>query len=57
MASGNLFLPNKPLFEEKTDANRNDRSGNEEYAAKLLSAMRYKFGSHKEKAADKQEAA
>jgi 6-phosphogluconate dehydrogenase len=31
--------------------------GNEEYAAKLLSAMRYEFGGHKEKAADKQEAA
>ena len=32
-------------------------SGNEEYAAKLLSAMRYEFGGHKEKSADKQEAA
>lgn len=31
--------------------------GNEEYAAKLLSAMRYEFGGHKEKAGDKQEAA
>jgi 6-phosphogluconate dehydrogenase len=31
--------------------------GNEEYAAKLLSAMRYEFGGHKEKAADKPEAA
>jgi 6-phosphogluconate dehydrogenase len=31
--------------------------GNEEYAAKLLSAMRYEFGGHKEKSADKQEAA
>ena len=31
--------------------------GNEEYAAKLLSAMRYEFGGHKEKAVDKQEAA
>jgi len=31
--------------------------GNEEYAAKLLSAMRYEFGGHKEKAAGKPEAA
>jgi 6-phosphogluconate dehydrogenase len=31
--------------------------GNEEYAAKLLSAMRYEFGGHKEKAAEKSEAA
>jgi len=31
--------------------------GDEEYAAKLLSAMRYEFGGHKEKAADKSEAA
>ncbi len=31
--------------------------GNEEYAAKLLPAMRYEFGGHREKAADKQEAA
>jgi 6-phosphogluconate dehydrogenase len=31
--------------------------GNEEYAAKLLSAMRYEFGGHKEKAAEKPEAA
>src|SRR5579859_7970219 len=31
--------------------------GNEEYAAKLLSAMRYEFGGHKEKPGDKQEAA
>ncbi|MFZ0198211.1 MAG: decarboxylating 6-phosphogluconate dehydrogenase [Candidatus Sulfotelmatobacter sp.] len=31
--------------------------GNEEYAAKLLSAMRYEFGGHKEKTADKAEAA
>jgi 6-phosphogluconate dehydrogenase (decarboxylating) len=30
--------------------------GNEEYAAKVLSAMRYEFGGHKEQAADKQEA-
>jgi hypothetical protein len=32
-------------------------SGNEEYANKLLSAMRYEFGDHKKKAGDKQEAA
>jgi 6-phosphogluconate dehydrogenase len=31
--------------------------GNEEYAGKLLSAMRYEFGDHKKKAGDKQEAA
>ncbi|MGB7601903.1 MAG: decarboxylating 6-phosphogluconate dehydrogenase [Candidatus Sulfotelmatobacter sp.] len=31
--------------------------GREEYAAKLLSAMRYEFGGHKEKAAEKPEAA
>jgi 6-phosphogluconate dehydrogenase len=31
--------------------------GKEEYAAKLLSAMRYEFGGHKEKAAEKPEAA
>ena len=31
--------------------------GNEEYAGKLLSAMRYEFGGHKEKPAEKREAA
>lgn len=31
--------------------------GNEEYGDRLLSAMRYEFGGHKEKAADKSEAA
>jgi 6-phosphogluconate dehydrogenase len=31
--------------------------GREEYADKLLSAMRYEFGGHKEKAAEKPEAA